>query len=355
MNANLPRSLPPKARRALPTVDAALPGSPGGRPDEIAHYDVALIPFVALHLIALAGLYFVGFTWWGLGLAVGFYYLRMFGITAGYHRYFAHRAYKTSRAFQFVLAFIGTTAVQKGVLWWAAHHRDHHKYSDKPEDIHSPRHGFLWSHTLWFLSHNYDETKWDRIKDFRAYPELVWLNQHYYLVPTVSWVVLSTGAGLAVGSAQVGLAVAVWLLVSTVLLWHGTFSINSFTHIWGKQRYETGDDSRNSLLFALLTMGEGWHNNHHYYQSTANNGFFWWEIDLSYYALKLLSVFGIVWDLRKPPAHVLAGGRKGPAKRPTAAPVAPSPIAPGPVALPVATRDALPLTASPSPTEANAA
>jgi stearoyl-CoA desaturase (delta-9 desaturase) len=226
------------------------------------------------------------------------YYLRMFGITAGYHRYFSHRAYKTGRVFQFILAFLGTTAMQKGVLWWAAHHRKHHKYSDLPEDIHSPvQNSLFWSHIGWILSRKYDATDWARIQDFAKYPELRWLNKYYVIPPILG------GALLYVYNGWAGF---VWGgLVSSVLLWHGTFTINSLSHLWGSRRYKTTDDSRNNPVLAMITMGEGWHNNHHHYQSTANQGFFWWEIDLSYYILRALSVVGLVWDLRTPPKHIL--------------------------------------------------
>jgi stearoyl-CoA desaturase (delta-9 desaturase) len=240
-------------------------------------------------------------------VAVGLFYVRMFGITAGYHRYFSHRAYKTSRWFQFLLALLGTTATQKGVLWWAAHHRDHHKYSDEPKDIHSPRQrGLWWSHLGWILSSKYDRTKLERIQDFAKYPELRWLNRYHVIPPILLGV-----ACFLVGSWPL----LIWgYFVSTVLLWHGTFTINSLAHVFGSRRYQTTDDSRNNWLLALLTMGEGWHNNHHHYQSTANQGFYWWEVDLSYYVLRLLSIFGIVWDLRTPPLHVRDGHEPLPAK-----------------------------------------
>jgi stearoyl-CoA desaturase (delta-9 desaturase) len=258
---------------------------------------IASIPYYAVHLGCLAALW-VGVNWVDVALCIGLYYLRMFGITAGYHRYFSHRAYKTSRAFQFVLALLGTLSIQKGVLWWAAHHRSHHKYSDQPRDIHSPvQRGLYWAHQGWILCHKYDATDWPRIQDFAKYPELVWLNNHFLIPP-----MLAGGLLYLLG----GWHFFVWGgLISTVLLWHGTFTINSLSHVWGKRRYQTTDDSRNNWVLAILTMGEGWHNNHHHYQSTANQGFFWWEVDFSYYILKLLSVFGIVWDLRKPPKHIL--------------------------------------------------
>ncbi len=250
------------------------------------------IPFFAVHLACLLAIQ-TGVTWqWGL-LCVASYYVRMFGVTAGLHRYFSHRAYKTSRSFQFALALLGTLSVQKGVLWWAANHRHHHKYSDQQEDIHSPTlHGLWWSHAGWILSSAYENTKLAAIKDFAQFPELVWLNK-YFLVPQVGFfgVLFLTG----------GLPWLVWAgLIPTVLLWHGTFTINSLSHLFGKRRYLTTDTSRNNWLLALITCGEGWHNNHHYHQNTANQGWFWWEVDLSFYVLLLLSSVGLVSDLRRP-------------------------------------------------------
>ena len=241
----------------------------------------------------------VGFSWKGLLLALGLYAVRMFGLTAGFHRYFAHRSFKTGRVFQFLLALLGTTAVQKGPLWWAGHHRTHHKYSDTPRDIHSARqHGFWWAHVKWIMVRRFEGTDWDRIKDFAAYPELRWLNR-YFLVPPVL---------MAVGLVLIGgWSAFVWgFLVSTTLLWHGTFCVNSLAHLFGRRRYATSDDSRNSFLIALITMGEGWHNNHHHYMSSTRQGFFWWELDITHIVLTMFSWIGLVRDLHAPPAHVLA-------------------------------------------------
>jgi stearoyl-CoA desaturase (delta-9 desaturase) len=252
----------------------------------------ASLPFILLHLAC--GLALVtGVTWQWVALALVSYYVRMFAVTAGYHRYFAHRAFKTGRVFQFVLAVVAQSSIQKGVLWWAAHHRHHHRYSDQPEDIHSPaRRGFWYSHMLWILGDRYSETNTAAIKDFARFPELVWLNT-FHLVPA-----LSLAAGLF---ACGGLPWLVWgFIIPTVALWHGTFTINSLTHIFGKRRYLTTDMSRNSFLLAIITCGEGWHNNHHFHQNTANQGWFWWEVDFTFYALKVLSWVGVVSNLRLP-------------------------------------------------------
>ncbi|HXT26197.1 MAG TPA: fatty acid desaturase [Candidatus Eisenbacteria bacterium] len=256
------------------------------------------LPFAVIHALAL-GVFFVKFRWTYLITCLALVAFRMFWVTAGYHRYFSHRSYKTSRAFQFVIAFMAMTSSQKGVLWWAAHHRHHHRFSDQEDDLHSPTlFGFFWSHVGWIISDKYNDTRVNYIADFAKFPELRWLNK-YHLVPPVA---LATVLGL-IG----GWPLFVWgFCLSTVLLWHDTFTINSLSHLFGSRRYETTDTSRNNWLLALLTLGEGWHNNHHHYMASARQGFFWWEIDITYYTLKMLSWFGLVWDLRKVPAHMLA-------------------------------------------------
>lgn len=257
----------------------------------------AAIGFALVHLAAL-GVFLVGFWWQGVALALVSYYVRMFAITAGYHRYFSHRAYRLNRFWQFALAFLGQTSAQKGVLWWAAHHRHHHRYSDQPEDLHSPmQRGFWWSHMGWILADDYAETRYDAVPDLAKFPELVWLNRNQYL-PTMLYAI-----GLTLAFGWTGLFYGYFL--STVLLWHGTFSINSIMHVFGRRVYRTTDDSRNSMIFALVTMGEGWHNNHHYYPGSAAQGFRWWQVDMSYYALLLGEKLRIVKDMRRVPQRVL--------------------------------------------------
>jgi len=258
------------------------------------------LPFYAVHVAAVVGVALVGFSWKGVALALALYYVRMFGVTGGYHRYFSHRTYRTSRAFQLVLAVLAQSSVQKGALWWAAHHRDHHKYSDTPKDPHSYRdYGFWYSHVGWILSRDTEETDYARISDLARYPELRWLN-NWHVVP---------GIVLAVGLWLVGSWPAlVWgFFVSTTLLWHGTFTINSLSHIWGRRRYVTTDDSKNNPVLAIITMGEGWHNNHHYYPRSVRQGFRWWQIDMTYYVLRALALVGIVWDLHVPSQKVIDG------------------------------------------------
>lgn len=217
------------------------------------------LPFWLVHVAAVVAAIWVGFSLEALAWLLGSYAVRMFGVTGAYHRYFSHRSYKTSRAFQFVLALLGASAVQKGPLWWAAHHRWHHKHSDDELDVHSPRQrGFWWSHMFWILAKRYQATETDRVKDLAAYPELRWLDRNDLLCAAL------IGVGFFLVGGTTGL---VWgFLVSTVFLWHCTFFINSLAHVWGRRRYGTSDDSRNNAVLAILTLGEGWHNNHHHYQ-----------------------------------------------------------------------------------------
>lgn len=279
------------------------------------------IAFVIVHLIPLAAIW-TGATLFDWIVCAVLYFGRMFWITGGYHRYFAHKSYKTSRWFQFVIAFMAQTSAQKGALWWAAHHRHHHRHSDTPKDPHSMKlYGFWYSHVGWIIGPDYKETDFKTIGDYAKYPELVWLNKHYLVPPvTLAIFVMALGAWVNGGSPLLmfthhGLSTLfIGFFLSTVLLYHGTFSINSIMHKFGKQRYESGDESKNSLWLALLTMGEGWHNNHHYYEVAARQGFFWWEIDPTYYGLKFFSWLGLIHDLRGVPKHIKYSKNKAHAK-----------------------------------------
>lgn len=270
-------------------------------PDEKISW-FGVIPFVMVHLAAILGVVMIGFSWEGVALCLALYYARMFFVCTAYHRYFSHRTFKTGRTFQFLMALAATTSAQKGVLWWAGHHRNHHRYSDTDKDVHSPlQRGFWWAHMGWILCPKYNATPEGVIKDFAKFPELRWLDK-YYLVPPFALAIL-----MFLVFGPVGLF---WgFFASTVLLWHGTFTVNSLMHVFGRRRYETTDTSRNNLSLAFVTLGENWHNNHHYYQASANQGFFWWEIDIAYYGIRLLEKVGLVWDVRTPPKRVLDGGR----------------------------------------------
>jgi len=276
---------------------------------------ISIAPFIIVHLIGLAG-FFLPFSWFDWSICIALYVIRMFFVTAGYHRYFSHRTYQTSRLFQGFLAFMAQTSAQKGVLWWAAHHRDHHRHSDQPEDPHSMKlFGFLYSHVGWVLSNEHNSTDLKKVKDLTKFPELVFLNTYHLLPPILLGCIVffvggyyhqAEGMTFLAGASQ---TLIVGFFLSTVLLYHGTFLINSLMHKIGTARYKTNDESKNSLILALITLGEGWHNNHHYYQGSTRQGFFWWEIDISYYVLKLFSLMGLVWDLREVPEAVKYGSK----------------------------------------------
>lgn len=300
----------PAWRRALRAAalwfDTSAAPVEGEDPDRIDWLRV--VPFIALHLACLA-VFWVGFSWFALGVAAALYAVRMFAITGFYHRYFSHKAFRTSRPVQFVFAVLGAASVQRGPLWWAAHHRHHHRFADTEQDIHSPRHGFFRSHMGWFLTRRGFATNLDAIKDFARFPELRLLDRFDILVP-----VLLAGGLYALGAwlegAYSGLGTSgpqllVWgFFVSTIVLFHVTVTINSLAHRWGTRRFATRDDSRNNALLALLTFGEGWHNNHHHFPGSARQGFAWWELDITYLVLRTMALFGLVSDLKPVPANM---------------------------------------------------
>ncbi|MBI2804220.1 MAG: acyl-CoA desaturase [Planctomycetes bacterium] len=269
-----------------------------------------LMPFIAMHLACLL-VFFVGWSWLAISIAVFLYALRVFTLTGFYHRYFSHRAFKTSRLVQFIFAAIGCSAVQRGPLWWAAHHRHHHKTSDEPDDLHSPKQkGIFWAHMAWFLTPRAQRTNLKLIPDFAKYPELRFLDRFDLVMPVLLALSLfGFGELVALGAPESGVTgfqLLVWgFFISTIACYHVTYLVNSATHLIGTRRYETKDDSKNSLVVALLTFGEGWHNNHHYYPNSTRQGFFWWEIDLTFYVLTFMSKLGLVWDLKGVPERIL--------------------------------------------------
>ena len=258
---------------------------------------VRVLPFIAMHL-ACVGVFFVGWQPRAMADAGGLYLVRMFAITGFYHRYFSHRTFRTSRVGQFAFALLGASATRRGPLWWAAHHRKHHRHADTARDVHSlHEHGFWWSHMGWLTAAENFPTDLGEVRDLARYPELRWLDRFDIMVP----VLLATTLFL-VG----GWSFLFWgYFVSTVVLFHATCLINSMAHRIGSRRYDTADDSRNSFALAVVTLGEGWHNNHHKYPGAARQGFFWWEIDLTYYGLLLLERLRIIRDLRPVPSRLL--------------------------------------------------
>jgi stearoyl-CoA desaturase (delta-9 desaturase) len=265
---------------------------------------VRVLPFVLLHL-SVASVLFVGWSPVAVFAALSAYAVRMLAITGAYHRYFSHRSYRTSRAMQFLLAVLGATAVQRGPLWWAAHHRHHHRHSDSPQDPHSPtEHGLMWSHMLWLTTRRNFATDLQVVPDLARYPELRFLDRYDTLVPAL-FALGTYGLGelLPQSLGTSGWQILVWVFViSTLVLFHGTCTINSLAHRFGSKRYATSDESRNNWLLALITLGEGWHNNHHHCPGAVRQGFYWWEIDITYYGLKVLEAVGLIWDLNPVPS-----------------------------------------------------
>lgn len=267
------------------------------------------VPFLAMHLGALLAL-LTGVSWAAAIACLVTCWVRMFGITAGFHRYFSHRSFKTSRTFQFVLAYVGTMAAQNGPLWWASHHRLHHRYADTDRDIHSPGlRGLWWSHVGWILCRRYVGYDKEIVKDLRRFPELRFLGRYHMIAPaSLAVAMFLLGGWLSARWPSLGTSgwqMLGWgFFVSTVIGYHVTFLVNSVSHTSGRRRFNTSDDSRNNWWVALLTLGEGWHNNHHRWPTSERQGFYWWELDMTHYVLRALSWLGVVWDLRAPPRRI---------------------------------------------------
>jgi stearoyl-CoA desaturase (delta-9 desaturase) len=259
------------------------------------------LPFLAMHLSPLA-IVVTGFSGGDAVLAGALYLVRMFFITAGYHRYFSHRSYRLSRTAQLVMALGGVTAAQKGPLWWSSHHRRHHRYADTDRDVHSPVDGLWWSHMGWILSRQSKAVAWEMVPDFSEFAELRAIDRFQALGPPL----VALGCLVFAGWGGV-----VAFCVSTLALWHATFAVNSVAHLVGQRRYATPDNSRNCWPVALLTLGEGWHNNHHHYPPAARQSHRWWELDLTWYALVALGALGVARELRRPPARALAARPAG--------------------------------------------
>ncbi len=269
-----------------------------------------ILPFILLHIACLS-VFWVGVSWFAVIFMLLFYVLRMFSITAFFHRYLSHKTFQTSRPVQFIFILIGTMSAQRGPLWWAAHHRYHHRFTDTEQDPHSSTHGFWYSHIGWFLNEQNFGTRKEVIKDWLKYPELIWLDR--FSLPVVLCTALgiyALGEWLATAMPALvtsGPQLLVWgFVISTVLLIHATLSINSLAHLYGQRDFATDDNSRNNLWLSIITLGEGWHNNHHYYAGSTRQGFYWWQIDITFYLLKLMSVFGLVWGLKPVPERIYA-------------------------------------------------
>ena len=253
----------------------------------------------------------VPFRWAFVAVWAASHFVRAIGLTLAFHRYFAHRSFKMNRVARFVWAFIATAAMQKGPLWWAGHHVNHHKFADRDGDPHSPMiSGVYYAHIGWFLH----DTKYDRvepnnpvIRDFSKVPEIAWLEKYFFLPPALLAATLFLGGGLP------------WLVwgfcLPTMTLAHATFAINTVNHLFGSRRFDTVDESRNNVLTAVFAAGEGWHNNHHRYQRAARNGFYWWEFDPTWYAIRAMQSVGLAWDVQRVPARIYEEARVAKAQR----------------------------------------
>ena len=286
-------------------IDTSEPAGPPDRASDDRIDWLRALPFLAMHAGCL-GVLWVGASPVAVAVAALLYAVRMFAITAFYHRYFSHRAFRTSRPVQALFAMLGAASVQRGPLWWAAHHRHHHRHADTEHDVHSPRHGFFRSHMGWFLTRRGFGTNFDSIKDIARFPELRLLDRFDILVPALLAVGLyALGSWLEAAHPALGTTgpqLLVWgFFVSTIVLFHATVTINSLAHRWGTRRFATRDDSRNNAFLALITFGEGWHNNHHHFPGSARQGFAWYELDLTYLGLRAMALLGLVRDLKPVP------------------------------------------------------
>jgi stearoyl-CoA desaturase (delta-9 desaturase) len=276
------------------------------------------IPFVIVHLGVL-GVLLVGWSWAAVGCCVALYLVRMLGITVFYHRAFAHRAFSMSRPVQLAGAILGASAAQRGPLWWAATHRVHHRYTDRPGDPHSPVvDSFFHSHVGWLFREQAAPPA--SVADLERFPELRLVDRYHHLAPIATACgTFALGAALAQldpGLGTSGLQMLVWgFFVSTTLLYHATFSVNSIAHRFGRRRFATPDASRNNGLVALLTLGEGWHNNHHRFGGSARQGLGRFELDPSWWFIRLLAALRLASGLRPVPASVWAEAGLVPGRR----------------------------------------
>lgn len=329
------KTRPLSAVNALSSIRAAIPALPGGMgaapsaadlhpertqpqrtPSRLPRWAIMVrrySPFASIHL-AIISIFFVQFSW-GLLWATAFTYaFLMVGMSGWMHRYFSHRTFRTSRAFQFIMAFWAGCAAQRGTLWWAAHHRRHHAFAETVDDPHSPIMLSFWrSHMAWIFEDAHQPSNYKWVRDLARYPELRFLDTWYWTPPIVFWSCFALfgawwGGHNGMGAWSGAVAMMAWgPVLGTILAYHATFCINSVTHLWGTRRYDTGDDSRNVSWLSYINFGEGWHNNHHYYPHSANLGFHWWQFDPTYYLILLAEKVGLVWDVKKAPLRAVEG------------------------------------------------
>ncbi len=287
--------------------------SPGAK---LLNLVAVVLPFTGL-LAAIALLWGRGFSWVDLGLLLGMYLLSALGITVGFHRLFAHHSFEAGRVTRFVLAALGSMAVEAPLLKWVAVHRRHHQHSDRPGDPHSPHghgdgglgllRGLWYAHLGWLfradspdLPHYVKDLRADGAARLASALFVLWVAVGLLTPAALGWWLSGGWLGALLGLLWGGLA-------RIFLVHHVTWSINSVCHLWGRRPFPSHDESRNNTLFGVLALGEGWHNNHHAFPTSARHGLRWWQLDLSYSVIRALALLGLAWNVRLPRHQALAG------------------------------------------------
>ncbi|HEY4312645.1 MAG TPA: fatty acid desaturase [Pirellulales bacterium] len=325
-----PRTLPPTSTvppaSTLPapqTIALARPTTAAGN-HVVWTYVVGVGSYHALALLALSPWFF---SWTGVALAfAGLYVFGTLGINLCFHRLLTHRSFECPKWLEHAFSVLGVCCLQDSPTRWVIAHRIHHQHSDDQPDPHSPLVNFLWGHMGWLFIENHatksagacDRYARDILRDpfymrfernfFWLWVNLIQAGLFYLAGCTIGW---ATTGSLA-AATQFGASVLVWgVFVRTVAVWHITWSVNSLTHLWGYRTYETGENSRNNWLVALISNGEGWHNNHHADQRSAAHGHRWWEVDVTYLTICLLKAVGLAHNCIGPNQRLLDGASLG--------------------------------------------
>ena len=292
-----------------PTLATVRPGT--SRISQVVTLVAVVVPPLAV-LSAMGVLWGVAFHWLDLALFAGFYVVCAFGTTIGFHRYFTHRGFETSKPVEAVLAILGCMTMQGPLTQWVTDHRKHHAFSDQPGDPHSPHagredgalgavFGFVHAHVGWLFSNLGMEQGREYGKDLYDNRLIRWIDRAYLL-----WVILTLGLPFLLGywiggSVDAGLEGLVWGgLIRIFAYQHATFSVNSICHMFGSQDYRSRDEARNNRLVAALVFGEGWHNNHHAFPASARHGLDKGQFDVSWWVIRGAEKLGLVWDVKVP-------------------------------------------------------
>jgi stearoyl-CoA desaturase (delta-9 desaturase) len=285
----------------------------------VAVLTAVITPFFGL-IAAIISFWGWGFRWSDLALLLVMYVLTVLGVTVGFHRLFTHRAFETNKAVQFVFAVLGSMAVQGPLLQWVAMHRRHHQHSDHAEDPHSPHHqgdgvwgvvrGLWHAHLGWMFEPKPPDLQ-RYVKDLRQSKLLravsalfpLWVAVGLVIPTALGWLLTGTLGGAWTGFIWGG-------LVRILFVHHVTWSVNSVCHVWGRQPFESHDQSRNNALFGIFGLGEGWHNTHHAFPTSARHGLRWWQIDISYWVIRGLESAGLAWNIKLPSRAAIARGTR---------------------------------------------